>query len=336
MNIEKLLELGTEYFSDYFSVFISTLRTPAARFRPITKKHEETDVVLPTKISSSYVGPDLNPRLFGFMMISILIGATLNSVVPGRPPSPDLLTTSVITIAVWIGYSISVFLVCKILGGKGSFLETISVSLQLLAVIYVVSNFVAFIWGSIAQTRIVRGFLLRGSFGLIVDYPIFVYYPVQFVLMLVYLPAALKHVHRFSVVRQLVVGIVPIAWTLWATVFFLGSFVRPSILSPTPTSTPPLVLLPTNTASPGLAPTSTRALIVAPTAAIAKPSLTPTSTQVLIVLPTPTATLTPTDTPTPIPTHTVAPTATIAEPSLTPTSTQVLIVLPSPTVSSPQ
>ena len=115
MNIEKLLELGTEYFSDYFSVFISTLRAPATRFRPITKKQEETGVVLPIRISSSYVGPNLNPRLFGFMMISILIGATLNSVVPGRPPSPDLLTTSVVTIVVWTGYSISVFLICKIL-----------------------------------------------------------------------------------------------------------------------------------------------------------------------------------------------------------------------------
>lgn len=290
MNIEQLLKLGTEYFSSYLTVLISTLRAPGERFRPLPKSKDKGVTVLHAGISASYIGPGLSPQLFGFMIISVLIGATLNSVVPGRPPSPDFLTTSVVTISVWIGYSISVFLLCKILGGKGSFLETMSVSLQLLAVVYVVSNFVTFIWGSIVRPSVVRGLLQSGILRPIVDYPILIYYPVQFFLMLIYLPLALKHVHRLNRVRQIVVAVVPVVWTFWAIVSFSGNLIGPLTLATiTPLEPFPIV-----------APTRGIALTLTPSENFAEPLipwLTPTTKSLLILMPTPSAspTMKPTD-----------------------------------------
>lgn len=281
MNIEKLLEWGSEYFSDYFSVFISTLLKPTTRFKPVIERSEERDLVLPRRIVNSYLGPNLNPRLFGFMVISILIGATLNSIIPGRPPAADLLTTSVITIAVWVGYSISIFLLCKIIGGKGTFLETMSVSLQLLAVVYVVSNFIIFIWGSVARISFVHHLLKDSYVGLVVEQPVFLYYPVQFILVLFYLPIALKHMHRFGIARLLVIGIIPTVWILWAVISFWGSFVEPLI--PTPVWIP----LPTPTASSTPMPTATQVWIPLPTPTASTIPM-PTATQVWIALPTPT------------------------------------------------
>jgi hypothetical protein len=283
MDIEKLLKWAIEYLSDYFSVFISTLCKPSARFRPIAQPSEEPHIVLSQE--NTYTGPALNPRLFGFTIISITIGATLNSVIPSRPDPPDMITTVVITLAIWFAYSLSVFVLCKLVGGKGSFWHTMSVSLQLLAVVYVVSNFVAFIWGAIAQISFVADLLRNNQYSaLIVDYPVLLYYPVQFTLMTVYLPIALKPAHHLNLLKQVVAGILPVFWTLWGVIALTGD---PTQLIVSPPATPPF------TQPPIVAPT-----VIVTSSPIRPPSVSSTIPATLLQSPTPTPTsvMTPTAT----------------------------------------
>ena len=222
MDIEKLLKWGTEYLSDYVAVFVVTLRSPTSRFQPIVALDEQSRLASPTTIPSSYAGPNLNPKLFGFLIISVFLGATLNSLVPRRPASPDVATTLVVTLVIWFVYSVTVYVMCKVLRGKASFWETVSVALQLLAVIYVVGNFVAFVWGVLAQLSIFRT-VSNPVLALLVQNPIFIYYIIQFALMFVYLPIAIKNLQGFGVGRQILVTIIPIFWTLFAAVGFLES-----------------------------------------------------------------------------------------------------------------
>gem|GEM_PF-2185425 len=302
MDFEKLLKWGTEYLSSYFSVFVSTLRTPVARFQPVANKNELKHFVIGDKFSASYLGPELNPMLFGFVLISVFVGATLNSLVPHRPPSPDIATSAVVTVAVWLMYSVTVHLACRILKGNVNFWDTLSITLQLLSVVYVVSNLITFLWGSIAQSPLIQKSVSVDFVGSLIEHPIFLYYIIQFVLMLVYLPLTLKSVNGFGLVRQIAITIVPLLWTLFGITAFTGTFLPiqdargaqaitsvpefpTSTQSPEPTSTQS----PEPTSAQTLELTSTRSPARTRTASIVRsttPSPSPTRSTTLSPSPT--------------------------------------------------
>ena len=217
MDIEKLLKVTTDYFSDYFFVFFATLRTPTSRFQPINKKNEPSSLIIP---KSSYGGPQINPKLFGFMIISVFIGATLNSVIFGQLSSETLVRDTIIILMVWFLYSIAIFGLCKLLGGKGSFLDTISTSLQLLAVVYVISNLLLLLWAMIFLPLLFP--FLEGDFWEILIYnPPVVYYVIQFSFMFIYLPIALKGVHNFNRAKLILIFIVPLIFAFSFTSSYL-------------------------------------------------------------------------------------------------------------------
>jgi hypothetical protein len=221
MDMEKLLKVATDYFSDYFFVFFATLRTPTSRFQPINEVNEPSGLIVPKKSSSSFGGPKINPKLFGFMIISIFIGTTLNSVVFGQSSSDILVRDTIIILMVWFLYSIAIFGFCKLLRGKGSFLDTLSVSLQLLAVVYVVSNFILLLWAMILLPLLFP--ILEGEvFEILIYNPPVVYYVIQFFLMFIYLPIALKGVHNFNKAQLAFIFIVPLIFAL----SFTSSYIR--------------------------------------------------------------------------------------------------------------
>jgi len=248
VDIQKLLEWGTTYFSEYFSVFISTLRRPVTRFEPVVSEAKQQRLYVPNKSSPASVDSSLNSKLFAFIIISIFIGSTLNSIVPGQPPvpgqplSPDIITTSIVTAAVWFAYSVSIYGVCRLLGGKGNFWETISISLQLLAVIYVVSNFATLIWSIIAQVLLfykVNGTIIELNDmiklpDIFMSQPFLIYYFIQFGLMIIYLPLSLKPIHKFGFIRRVCVNVVPIVITFLMVSLFAGMFIFPPRQTPIP------------------------------------------------------------------------------------------------------
>jgi len=223
MDIEKLLKLATEYFSDYFLVLISTLRSPTLRFQPLHEFKDSPNLVIPKNLSSFYVGPKINPKLFGFMIISIFIGTILNSVVFGQLLSDIFVRNTIIIIMVWFLYSLVIFGVCKILRGQGSFLDSISISLQLLAVIYVISNLALFLWGMfflpIIYPTVENQFLHMFIYN-----PVIFYYGIQFLLVLIYLPIALKGIHNFNRFQLLFTYIAPLIFTF----VIVSSYLRTS------------------------------------------------------------------------------------------------------------
>ena len=225
MDINKLIDWGTEYFTEYLSAFFSTLQHPTLHFPPVQQLVEQQSIIIPGHTPRS--GEDrLNPRLYTYLIISIFIGSTLNSIIPQRPSIPEITVTIVVTLAVWIIYSLVTFGVCRLIGGKGKFLETVSLSLQLLATIYVVSNLIALAWGYIAQTSFLenaeRSYLLINSLK---EHPVLLYNVIQAILMMLYLPLGIKSLYNFRISRYLITAIVPLTFTACIATVYLGTYV---------------------------------------------------------------------------------------------------------------
>jgi len=212
MDIEKLLKFAMDYFSDYFLVLFSTLRSPSLRFQPLIEIKESPNLVIPKNLSSPYVGPKINPKLFGFMLISIFIGTILNSVVFGQVSSDIFIRNTIVIITVWFLYSLVIFWLCKILRGQGSFADSISISLQLLAVAYVVSNVILFLW-EMFILPIIYPTVSNEFLKMFIYDPVIFYYAVQFLFIVIYLPVTLKGIHNFNKLQLLFTYIAPLMFT---------------------------------------------------------------------------------------------------------------------------
>jgi len=222
MEIDKIFKWVIEYLSDYIAVFVITLQRPASRFQPLVG-HQDSSLLMPVSISTDYIGTKMNPKLFGFVTISIFVGYTLGSTVGERPPTPNLMTTLIVQLAIWFAYASAIHFVCKLLRGNGQFAEVVSITLQLLAVLYVVSNYLTFLWSTLAQTSLFANTVKYGWGGLIVQHPFTLYNLVHTILMIFYLPIALRNVERFGLVRQLCIATIPIMMSIIMMIVLIGS-----------------------------------------------------------------------------------------------------------------
>ena len=97
MDFEKVLQFGAQYLSNYFAVFFATLGRPALRFKPIlSPSGNRPAIALPSSAKIPETGTQLNPKLLGFVVISIFIGSTSSSLIPRKNIGQDLVTTVII------------------------------------------------------------------------------------------------------------------------------------------------------------------------------------------------------------------------------------------------
>jgi hypothetical protein len=233
MDIDKFLKLAVDYLSDYFASFVATLQNPGLRYQPVpepasTPLPGSAEIASPT--GKAPQGSRLEPRLFSFVLLSILIGSILNAQIPGgRGMRTDFLNTAVLTLAVWFFYSVVIHAVTRLVGSKASFWETLSVSLQVFSALYVVCSFTGLLWGALVTSPQVRAVLLGlhwEPLSNLVNNPTMMYFLVQVVLLAIYLPLAMKHVHQLNRVEQVLLGmlalvIVLIGYTIYPIFGFL-------------------------------------------------------------------------------------------------------------------
>lgn len=205
MDFDKTLEFATNYLSDYFWALVATLRNPIARFSPLSSNDSEpkpTNLILEPPIKNTV--NRLNPKLFGFIIISIFFGTTINALIPNRKNGPDFITSAIVIIISWFIYSTILHLICKALRGKGHYEETLSVSLQLLSVLYVVSNFLTLMFAVVVGVPQIQHWMAGDSLIMrdLAANPVYLYFIVEFILSIIYLPLALHRVHRFNWKRQ--------------------------------------------------------------------------------------------------------------------------------------
>ncbi len=202
MDLEKLTKFAIDTLSEYFYVSAITLSRPVSRFAPVPTATSE-GIYSPRNIR---LGPRLNPKLFGFLAVSIVLGATINALIPHRLKPPELLTSVILGIVSWVTYGVLIHGLCKLLRGNGSLIDTLSVTLQLFGVLYVVSSFLGVVFGTVSQVPFVNDLLIKGGHYTwkFAEKPVLFYFVIHAILLCIYLPIALRKVHEFGWVKQLV------------------------------------------------------------------------------------------------------------------------------------
>ena len=117
MYPEKTLKFLAEHLADWSRVTLLTLAKPIARFDP---------AAVSTGTITRIVGHGnderqlwIHPKLISFAIFSIVIGLSINSVIPGRTPAADLLPSVILIVVYWLMYGSILHLLCRLLTGKG-------------------------------------------------------------------------------------------------------------------------------------------------------------------------------------------------------------------------
>ena len=184
MDIEKILTLLPQYFSDYFSAFVQTLQKPSLYFQPTLSNQPQSEIISSPSSQKHNNPASLNPKLISFIFISIFLGAVIQSVTPNRAPLLELPTLVIIVFVLWLLISSIIYFIFRMFGGSGGFLNTISVSLQLIAVIHVIASLLSLV---VTVSLSDSGSNIRSPFP--------IYATSQFILFFIYLPHALRNLH---------------------------------------------------------------------------------------------------------------------------------------------
>jgi len=215
MNFEKILTFANQNLPEYHRVFYSTLTKTSLEFPPVVRKRTNSEKrfgITTKKAASEY---QLDSKLLVFAVISVFVGTTVNALIPGVKTSPDI--TTLISIIVIIGYwflsGTILHWFCKLLRGRCSYLYTLSISIQVFSVLYVLSSFITvlvstflsieeiYTWGQ----KLAKGGEVGKFIEFIIAYPTYSYFIIEGVLLAIYVPIAIRHVHRFSWFRLLLV-----------------------------------------------------------------------------------------------------------------------------------
>jgi len=205
MDLESLQKFAVANFSQYFSATVDTLVRPGLHFAPIAVDASGQEVSVP----SGSVGSRLNPRLAGFAVLSMFLGLTMNSLITKRPEGKELYAIEVIGLLFWAVYASLVHLFCKLVRGRGSFLESVSVTIQIFATLYVVCSSISAAMAMVILMKPVKSFVsgLGGLGEMVAENPVTLFFLVHTVLLMIYLPRGLKHVHGFNLLQQIGVAV---------------------------------------------------------------------------------------------------------------------------------
>jgi hypothetical protein len=205
MEIQELQKFAVDNFSQYFAVTIDTLVSPRLHFAPVAVPAN----MKWARAKNGRAGSVLNPQLAGYAVLSMFLGLALNSLVTKHPDGEGLVVIEVVGLLFWFLYASLVHLFCRIARGNGSFLETVSVTVQVLATLYVVCSLVSTTLAMLVLLKPVNTFIagLGGLGAIVADNPVVLFFVIHTILFLYYLPRALKPVHHFNLLQEIAVAL---------------------------------------------------------------------------------------------------------------------------------
>jgi hypothetical protein len=209
MDLEKLIRLASDNMAEQSWAILATLRRPTLLYPPIAGVRMDVAALGPGDSLDRDSGR-LNPKVILFFTINFLLGTLVNRLIPGRKEGPDLLPTFAVGFGLTLLSGAFLHWLCRLMHGRASLTETLSCYLQVASTMFLVSSFVALIWGAIIRVPQVSSFVeliwaavthtpkfitanLAGPRFL--RDPISAYFIVDLVLQFIYLPIALTMIH---------------------------------------------------------------------------------------------------------------------------------------------
>ena len=214
MDLNKMVDFLTDHTASWSYNTIATLAKPVSQFREahINSDPEPQSILNSESDFSSYsMRRWLSSDLIGFVVVSLIVGITINSLIPGRAAPPELIQSALFVFIYWIFGACIVHCFCKLMIGKGRFLETLNVCLQLSATLFVTTSFVTLILVSgswvFSKIKYLKDTPILGE--VISEDPTNTFFVVGTILSLVYLPLAMKPIHKFGWIRTSLIALVP-------------------------------------------------------------------------------------------------------------------------------
>jgi len=218
MDPNKVIKFLTEHISDWSRITLLTLFKPIARFEFVPVGAEGATSVIGGVQTERQLW--LHPKLLVFALLSIVLGLFINALIPNREPGPELIASVVIVFIYWLVSGSFLHLVCLLLRGKGKYLETLSVIIQVSATLYVITSFMALLLSLFLLFPIAASVISKiPVFGeLFTEEPVFVFFLIGTILSIIYVPLSMKSVHKFgwgrTVLIAILIAILPLL-TVW-------------------------------------------------------------------------------------------------------------------------
>lgn len=207
MDLEKGIGIASKYVAEYLATLLSTLVSPGARFAIVRPRINRNSRISAMSGVSSFQGTALNPKLLVFVTLSMAVGMLIFDAFPDNPRRADDIVTPIVIAAIWwILSSCLTHLVCKALRGTGSLMDTLSISLQVNSVIFVIAAFLSFMIAAASNPLLASSTLTYSSLSRLAQ-PFFMYQIISGLLLIVYMPAGLRYVHQFGWGRIVLLGI---------------------------------------------------------------------------------------------------------------------------------
>ena len=217
MDPDKVFKFLVDNLADWSRVTVLTLVRPVMRFRTVPVESGNSSSIIGEYNSEKEFW--LNPQLLAFALLSIVLGLAINALIPDRKPGPGLLASVIIILTYWSVYGSVLHGICLLLRGKGRYLETLSVTLQVLSTMYVVTSFLSLFAATLLTLpqldRWVRAVPVIGKLSL--EEPILVFFVIGTALLMIYVPLAMRSVHKFGWIRTVVLMLIP-PLTVWVPI----------------------------------------------------------------------------------------------------------------------
>jgi hypothetical protein len=194
-DFDKLSKFVLDYLSEYLWMLRITLTKPAILFQPIVVSRENSIAL--NSNERVYKIARIHPKIIMFFLVSIFMGLTINRFVPGIGSLPDIYACFFISTLGCVFFGSVYYVFCRLLGGKGSLEQTISLCLQIASALYLLNSFASFM-ASIVVIPALDHYLLANYNQHISLNPMAFFFLFQYVLAAMYTPFALHRVHRFK------------------------------------------------------------------------------------------------------------------------------------------
>lgn len=102
MDLDKAFKFLAENLADWLRVTLLTLSRPVSRFELVSIPTEPLHVTSGAAVAERPLW--LNPKLIAFSLLSIALGITMNSLLPNRLAGPELLSSLIILLCLWVVY----------------------------------------------------------------------------------------------------------------------------------------------------------------------------------------------------------------------------------------
>lgn len=216
MDLAKIVEFAEQNVAGWTWVARQTLIRPVARFEfTYVTGAGFAETVGPIKDERQLW---LHPRLIAYAIISIILGQLIERLIPGKRPDVDLWNAVVFLIVYLLVNGTALHVFCRLLRGRGKYIETLSVILQVSATLYVLCSFITvLIVPFLGFTIVAESLKTIPCCGiLMIEQPAFIFSVISALFSAIYIPMALKSVHKFGWIRTSILCMLPLL-TLWFT-----------------------------------------------------------------------------------------------------------------------